>query len=81
MGFAADATGACSLRAAIDEANALAEADIIRLSPGIYTQTLFAPNDDTNAGGDWDITSVVTIIGTGQASCCPSGLSLAGGCE
>jgi CSLREA domain-containing protein len=68
-GFCADAAGSCSLRAAIGEANALAGADIIMLPPGTYTQTLVAADEDANAGGDWDITSVMTIRGSGEFSC------------
>jgi len=68
-GLCADAAGACSLRAAISEANALAGADIITVPPGTYTQTLVAPNDDANAGGDWDVTSAITINGSGEFSC------------
>ncbi len=68
-GLCADAAGACSLRAAISEANAFPGADTITLPPGTYTQTLAAPNDDANAGGDWDITSVITITGSGEFSC------------
>src|SRR3954470_13424194 len=41
-GACADSGGACSLRAAITEANALGGADIITLPAGTYTQTLAA---------------------------------------
>src|SRR5215210_3997640 len=51
-GTCADAAGACSLRAAITEANALAGADIITVPAGTYTQTLAGANEDANAGGD-----------------------------
>ncbi len=68
-GICADAVAVCSLRAAIGEANALTGADMILLVPGTYTQTLIAGNEDANAGGDWDITSAITIIGTGEFSC------------
>ena len=68
-GFCADTGTACSLRAAIGEANALAGDDTIILPPGTYTQTLAAANDDANLGGDWDITSVMTIRGSGEFSC------------
>src|SRR5687768_16131521 len=62
-GACADAGGACSLRAAISEANALAGADIITLPAGTYTQSLAAASEDANAGGDWDITTPITING------------------
>ncbi|HEV7646298.1 MAG TPA: VCBS repeat-containing protein [Pyrinomonadaceae bacterium] len=58
----------CSMRAAITEANALAGADIITVGPVVYNQTLVAANEDLNAGGDWDITSQITINGVSEAS-------------
>ncbi len=67
-GTCADASSNCSLRAAISEANALAGADIITLGAAAYTQTLTAPDDNSNASGDWDITSPITINGAGQAA-------------
>lgn len=66
--FCADAGGACSLRAAITEANALAGADIITLPAGTYTETLAVASDNVNAGGDFDITSDITINGAGAAT-------------
>lgn len=67
-GNCADAGGNCSLRAAISEANAFAGDDIITIPAGTYTQTLVAANEDLNAGGDWDITSNITINGAGSAT-------------
>jgi CSLREA domain-containing protein len=67
-GVCADAVAACSLRAAISEANASAGDDIITLPAGTYTQTLVAANEDANAGGDWDINSNITINGAGSAT-------------
>ncbi len=67
-GICADAGGACSLRAAITEANALAGADIITLPAGTYTETLVSANDNLNAGGDFDITSDITINGAGAGT-------------
>lgn len=67
-GNCADASAACSLRAAISEANALAGDDIITLPAGTYTQSLVAANDNANAGGDWDITGNLTINGAGSAT-------------
>jgi CSLREA domain-containing protein len=66
-GNCADAGGACSLRAAISEANALAGDDIINIPAGTYTQTLVG-SDNTNAAGDWDVTSNITINGAGAAT-------------
>lgn len=67
-GICADAASACSLRAAISEANALAGNDTITLPAGDYTQTLVAANEDLNAGGDFDFTSNITINGAGAAT-------------
>ena len=67
-GNCADAGAMCSLRAAISEANALAGADDITLPAGTYTQSLVAANDDANVGGDWDVTSQITINGAGEAT-------------
>ncbi len=67
-GNCADSTPACSLRAAISEANALAGPDIITLPAGAYTQSLVAANEDLNAGGDWDVTTELTINGAGEAT-------------
>ena len=35
-------------------------------------------DSDANVGGDWDITSVIAINGSGEFSRCPSGRTLAG---
>ncbi|HQU82121.1 MAG TPA: choice-of-anchor Q domain-containing protein [Pyrinomonadaceae bacterium] len=67
-GTCIDSTGTCSLRAAITEANALAGADIITLPAGTYTETLVSANDNANAGGDYDITSDLTINGAGSGT-------------
>lgn len=67
-GTCADASAACSLRAAISEANALAGDDTITVPAGTYTQTLVAANEDLNAGGDWDIASNITINGADAAT-------------
>ena len=67
-GVCADAGAQCSLRAAIGEANALAGDDIINVPAGTYTQSLVAANEDLNAGGDWDITTNITITGAGAGT-------------
>ncbi|MEO5720579.1 MAG: choice-of-anchor Q domain-containing protein [Chthoniobacterales bacterium] len=67
-GICADSSGACSLRAAITEANALAGADTITLPAGTYTITLPTTGDDANAGGDFDLTSPMTINGAGPGT-------------
>ena len=63
-GLCLDATGHCSLRAAIDEANALPGADSIQLLSGVYTLTIAGTGEDAGATGDLDITDDVTIEGT-----------------
>jgi CSLREA domain-containing protein len=66
-GICAASTGACTLRAALQEANARSGPDTITVPPGIYTLTL--PGDDDQATvGDLDITDDVTIVGTGQTA-------------
>jgi CSLREA domain-containing protein len=59
-------TGACTLRAAVQEANALAGADEIRLKPAVYRLTNTGADEDLAATGDLDITDSVTIKGKGD---------------
>lgn len=66
-GICADSGGNCSLRAAISEANSTVAADTITLPAGTYITTL-AGVDDTNAGGDYDITQSLTINGAGSGT-------------
>lgn len=66
-GVCSTSSGACSLRAAIEETNALSGADTITLPAGIYLITL-ADGDDKAERGDFDVTDAVTIIGSGQFS-------------
>ena len=62
------AGGVCTLRAAIQEANALAGADVITVPAGTYDLTLTGPNEDSAATGDLDIQESVTINGAGATS-------------
>lgn len=55
----------CTLRAAIEEANALAGEDIIHLGPGRYRITLEGTGEDQALSGDLDITGPLHIIGAG----------------
>jgi hypothetical protein len=65
-GSCATAAGKCTLRAAIQEANALAGADEIRLQPGeaIYRLTRTGIEDLADAG-DLDIGDELVIVGRG----------------
>src|ERR1051325_3161557 len=68
-GVCADSGGACSLRAAITENNALGGGNTITLPAGTYTETLFAGGEeDNNAEGDFDIRAAVTINGAGSGT-------------
>jgi CSLREA domain-containing protein len=66
-GFCATAGGPCSLRAAVQEADALAGADAIILPAGTYVLTIVGI-DDTSAAGDLDVHEDLTITGAGAAT-------------
>ena len=57
--------GPCTLRAAIQEANALAGADSISLPAGTYTLDIAGAGEDAAATGDLDITGDLTLTGAG----------------
>ncbi|MEO8195253.1 MAG: choice-of-anchor Q domain-containing protein [Thermoanaerobaculia bacterium] len=57
--------GGCSLRAAVQEANALFGADGIYLPPGTYSLTRAGAGENLAATGDLDIASAITLVGTG----------------
>ena len=61
--------GICTLRAAIQEANALAGADTINLPAGTYNLTIAGKNEDAAASGDLDVTGLadLSIVGAGAA--------------
>ncbi len=61
-----DSSGECSLRAAIQEANATPGDDDIRLTNGAtYSLEIVSAGDDGPASGDLDVTSTITIEGRG----------------
>src|SRR5438445_11883528 len=62
------AGGKCTLRAAVQQANALAGADTIMLPAGTYTLTISGLCEDGAATGDLDITDDLTITGAGAAT-------------
>lgn len=66
-GLAQTASGVTSLRAAIQEANALAGADVIQIPEGIHQLLIASQGDDGAASGDLDLTENVTLTGAGAA--------------
>src|SRR5436309_2887718 len=67
-GHCATAGSKCTLRAAIEETNALAGADAINLPAGTYLITIAGAGEDLAATGDLDITGSVSIVGAGAAT-------------
>lgn len=67
-GICATAGGACTLRAAVQEANGLPGADVILLPAGTYLLTIGGAGEQAGATGDLDITSSLTINGAGSAT-------------
>ncbi|MCK6527264.1 right-handed parallel beta-helix repeat-containing protein [Myxococcota bacterium] len=67
-GVCADVTGACSLRAAVMEANALAGADSVRMPAGTVTFTLAGASEDYATTGDLDVRDDLTVYGAGPGS-------------
>src|ERR1041385_7845356 len=60
--------GVCTLRAAIQAANALPGADMIIVPAGTYTLTIAGPAEDAATSGDLDITDDLTINGSGATT-------------
>ncbi|MFN8523453.1 MAG: right-handed parallel beta-helix repeat-containing protein [Chloroflexota bacterium] len=60
------ATGTCTLRAAVMEANALSGLDVIELPAGTYRITRDGRGEDNALTGDLDIRDDVAITGTSQ---------------
>src|SRR5262245_20015715 len=58
----------CTLRAAVQEANALPGADTISIPAGSYVLTLGGRAEDHAVTGDLDVTDALTIVGAGAAS-------------
>ena len=61
-------TNGCSLREAIQLANALGGADRILLPTGLIELSLAGAGDDANASGDLDIADDLEIVGAGSAA-------------
>jgi CSLREA domain-containing protein len=67
-GACATSAGTCTLRAAIQEANARPGADVIQVPAGTYAIAIPARNQNDITSGDLDVTDSVTISGAGAAS-------------
>lgn len=67
-GVCATAAAVCTLRAAIQEANALAGADDITLPAGTLTLAIAGRDEDQAVTGDLDIHGPVTISGQGASA-------------
>lgn len=65
-GVCADAGGACTLRAAAMETNALAGADAISLPAGNYSLSIPGAGENASATGDIDVADDLTITGAGR---------------
>ncbi len=60
--------GLCTLRAAIQEANAFAGADVIQIPAGIFTLSIAGAGEEFAATGDLDIRDDVTLEGAGAGA-------------
>jgi CSLREA domain-containing protein len=67
-GVCATSGAVCTLRAAIQESNALAGADTVNLPSGTYTLTIAGAFEDAAATGDLDITDDIVINGSAVSS-------------
>ncbi len=65
-GICATAVGACTLRAAIQETDALSGADEITVPAGTYQLTIAGVGEDAGATGDLDITDDLVVTGAGR---------------
>jgi CSLREA domain-containing protein len=75
-GECATAGGVCTLRAAIQEANALAGPDTITLPAGAYAIAITGVSEEFAATGDFDISDDLTINGAGAATTIIDGAGL-----
>jgi CSLREA domain-containing protein len=66
-GACATLAGACTLRAAVQEANASPGADEIVVPSGRYVLSIPGPDEDAAATGDLDVLDALTITGAGAA--------------
>ena len=66
-GVCADAWGTCSLRAAVQHANASGGGTIV-LRKAVYALTITGPDEDASATGDLDVLAAVRIDGRGATA-------------
>jgi enterochelin esterase family protein len=64
-GACATAAGVCTLRAAVQEAGAFPDADVIMLGAETYTLTIPGRDEELGATGDLDLRGQITITGQG----------------
>lgn len=67
-GVCQTASGTCTLRAAIQQANAWAGTDVVVLPAGIYALTVSGAGENAAASGDLDITDNLILNGAGAAT-------------
>lgn len=67
-GHCATALGHCTLRAAVQETNALPGADSISVPAGNYLLSIAGPGEDASATGDLDVTDHLSIGGANVAN-------------
>jgi len=67
-GVCATAGGSCTLRAAIQEANALPGPDRVRIPAGEFSLTRAGASENDTATGDLDVTGRLRVIGKGVAA-------------
>ncbi|MDP2674298.1 MAG: choice-of-anchor Q domain-containing protein [Dehalococcoidia bacterium] len=75
-GVCATAGGQCTLRAAIQEANALVGLDTITVPHGTYTLAVIGQDEDTGARGDLDVRDDVIITGDGASTTAINGAGI-----
>src|SRR6187455_78931 len=73
-GTCATAAGKCTLRAAVQEANAHAGADTITLPAGHYLLSATGAGEDLAATGDLDVTDELQVNGAGADTTIVDGL-------
>src|SRR5262245_50220381 len=77
-GTCATAAGTCTLRAAVQEANAHAGPDTITLPAGHYFLSAIGDGEDLAATGDLDVTEALQVNGAGAGTTIIDGLKADG---